>query len=123
MLKQRGCYTLKLSDGNEINLRFCTWTLKRFSEINGDLTFDQLQEWLLTDMSLSKFISLIKCAAEYVAVKEGSTFTYTDMDVSDWIDDIGGLSSPAFVAMVESLRASFADGDQNGQEKKRTAKV
>lgn len=114
---------LKLSDGNEINLRFCTWTLKRFCEVNGDLTFDQLQEWLQTGMSLSKFVSLIKCAAEYTAVKEGATFAYTDIDVSDWIDDIGGLSSPAFMALADTLRASFADGDQNGQEKKRTAKV
>lgn len=124
MLKQRGCYTIKLSDGKEIPLRFCTWTLMRFCEVNGDMKLEDMVSLIGNGgMTLQQFISLIQCAAEYTPFKEGKVPDFRPIDVADWIDDIGGLASPAFVAIADTLRASFGDGDANGQEKKRLAKV
>jgi hypothetical protein len=122
MLKQRGFYTIELSDGTKVPLRFCTWTFKRFCEINGDMTLTQLQEALSKGMTVSGIISLILCAAEYQAKKDNKEFAYTDIDASDWIDEIGGIVSQGFLAMLKVITESFTEGATNGQEKKIPAK-
>jgi hypothetical protein len=118
MLQQRGYYTIKLSNGQKVELRFCTWSFKRFCEINGNLTLSQLQDALSTGMTLSGFVSLLLCAAEYVCVKEKKEFSYSDMDASDWIDEMGGIAGSGFVAMLKVIVESFTDAGSNGQEKK-----
>ena len=118
MLQQRGCYTISLGNGKKVHLRFCTWTFKRFCEINGNMTLSQLQDALSSGMTLSGFVSLLLCAAEYVCLKEKKEFNYDDMDASDWIDDMGGIAGKAFVEMLAVLTSSFTDNGSNGQEKK-----
>jgi hypothetical protein len=118
MLQQRGYYTIKLGDGKQIPLRFCTWTFKRFCELNGNMNISQLQDALSAGMTLSGFISLMLCASEYLHIKDNKEFKYTDMDASDWIDDIGGIASDGFIAMLGVIVASFTDSGSNGQEKK-----
>jgi hypothetical protein len=123
MLQQRGYYTINLGDGKKIPLRFCTWSFKRFCEINGNMTLSQLQDALSSGMTLTGFISLMLCAAEYVCIKEKREFTYSDMDASDWIDDMGGIAGSGFISMLTVIVESFSDNGSNGQEKKITAKA
>lgn len=123
MLQQRGHYTINLGDGTKVPLRFCTWTFKRFCEINGNMTLSQLQDALSSGMTLTGFISLLLCAAEYVCVKEGKDFKHTDMEASDWIDEMGGIAGSGFVAMLAVIVESFTDSGSNGQEKKIPAKA
>jgi hypothetical protein len=123
MLQQRGYYTIELGGGKKIHLRFCTWTFKRFCEINGNMTLSQLQDALSSGMTLSGFISLLLCAAEYVCIKEKNEFTYTDMDAADWIDEMGGIAGSGFVSMLGVIVSSFTDGNTNGQEKKMPERV
>jgi hypothetical protein len=118
MLQQRGYYTINLGDGKKIPLRFCTWTFKRFCELNNNMTITQLQDALSSGMTLSGFVSLLLCAAEYVAIKEKKEIVYTDIDASEWIDEIGGIASSGFIAMLGVIVASFTDSGSNGQEKK-----
>lgn len=120
MLKQRGCYTIELSDGRKIPLRFCTWTFVRFCELNNNLSFFELEAKLNT-LSLPEFVQLMLCAAEYEFDVKDEVMPYKKRDVSDWIDDIGGLASPAFLAMVKTIKDSFSDGSTaNGQAKKKS---
>ena len=121
MLQQRGYYTINLGGGKKIPVRFCTWTFKRFCEVNGNMTLAQLQDQLSAGMTLSGFVSLLLCAAEYVCIKERKEFNYTDMDASDWIDEMGGIAGSGFVAMISIIVESFTDSGANGQEKKMAA--
>jgi hypothetical protein len=123
MLHQRGYYTIILGNGKKISLRFCTWSFKRFCELNGNLTLSQLQDALSSGMTLSGFVSLMLCAAEYVCVKEKKEFAYDDMEASDWIDEMGGIAGSGFLAMLSVIIESFTDSSSNGQEKKIPAKV
>ena len=118
MLQQRGHYTINLGDGKKIPLRFCTWTFKRFCEINGNMTLTQLQDALSTGMTLSGFISLLLCASEYVSIKDKKDFAYTEMYAADWIDEMGGIAGSGFIAMLSVIVESFTDSGANGQEKK-----
>lgn len=118
MLQQRGYYTISLGNGTKIPLRFCTWTFKRFCEVNGNMTLTQLQDALSSGMTLSGFVSLLLCAAEYVSIKEKKEFLYNEMDASDWIDEMGGIAGSGFMAMLSVIVESFTDSGANGQEKK-----
>lgn len=82
------------------------------------MTLSQLQDALSEGMTLSGFISLMLCAAEYVAKKEKRDFAYNDIDASDWIDEMGGIAGNGFVAMLKVITETFTDGAANGQEKK-----
>lgn len=118
MLQQRGYYTINLGDGTKIPLRFCTWTFKRFCEINGDLTLKQLQDALSDGMTLSMFVSLLLCAAEYDFVKNDKEFIYKEIDASDWVDEIGGIGGSGVAAMMKVIVETFTDNSSNGKEKK-----
>lgn len=74
-------------------------------------------------MTLSGFVSLMLCAAEYVCVKEKKDFAYTDMEASDWIDAMGGIAGSGFLAMLSVIIESFTDSGSNGHEKKIPAKT
>lgn len=123
MLQQRGYYTIKLGDGKQIPLRFCTWTFKRFCEINGNLTLTQLQESLSSGMTLSMFVSLLLCASEYEFVKNKKDFEYTDIDASDWVDEMGGIGGSGVADMMKVIVETFTDNSSNGKEKKIHAKA
>lgn len=82
------------------------------------MTLSQLQDALSSGMTLSGFISLLLCASEYVCIKEKKEFNYTDMDASDWIDEMGGIAGSGFLAMLSVIIGSFTDSASNGQEKK-----
>lgn len=89
-------YTLQLKDGKQLPLYFGTWSLSRFCELNGNLSFTQMQELFSNDISFKHIISLFLCGAQHYAVKNKQPFDYTDVDASDWIDEIGGASSDTF---------------------------
>lgn len=125
MLQQRGFYTIELSDGTKVPLRFCTWTLKQFSESNNNMSLSALGAALKEGLGISAMASLILCAAQYMCIKESRQFNHTEMDACDWIDEMGGVSGQGFLAMVNVIVESFTDNSSNGQEKKipETAKI
>ena len=86
------------------------------------MTLTQLQDALSSGMTLSGFVSLLLCAAEYVSIKDKKEFEYTDMDAADWIDEMGGIAGDGFVAMLKVIVETFTDGSTNGQQKKISAK-
>lgn len=119
MLQQRGYYTINLGSGKKVPVRFCTWSFKRFCELNGNLTISQLEKELSHGMTLTSFVSLLLCAAEYVCIKEKKEFSYSDMDASDWIDEMGGIAGGAFMVMLAVMVDSFSDsGSVPDKEKK-----
>lgn len=105
----RGHYELKLSDGTSIPLRFCTWSLKRFCQLQG-IGPSEIGEALTGTQTLDAIINLLRSAAEYPLYKEGITPKFTDLEVCDWVDDLGGLGSPKFQDIMNSLSESMNSG-------------
>lgn len=108
MLQERGYYELVVK-GDKIRLRFCTWSIKRFCEVNGNISIGSMIELFQGGFTLSQIISMILCAAEYICIKDKKDFVYTDMDASDWIDEIGGINSPGFASIIEVAGKSLLD--------------
>jgi hypothetical protein len=105
----RGHYELTLSDGKKIPMRFCTWSLKRFCQLQG-IGPAEIGESLSGSDTLDAITNLLRAAAEYPLYKEGITPNFTDLDVCDWIDDIGGMSSVKFNQMIAVLNESMNSG-------------
>jgi hypothetical protein len=93
-------YILELRNGIKVPLYFGTWSLSRFCELNGNLSFTQMQELFANDISFKHIISLFLCGAEHYARKNKKPFDYTDVEASDWIDEIGGATSEKFMEVM-----------------------
>jgi len=113
----RGHYELSLSDGTKIPMRFCTWSLKRFCQLQGIGPSD-IGEALSGNSSLDAISNLFKAAAEYPLYKEGITPKFTDLDTCDWIDDMGGIGGKKFQEVMAALTESLNSGLEQSTTKK-----
>jgi hypothetical protein len=102
----RGQFELTLSDGKKIPMRFCTWSLKRFCQLQG-IGPSEIGEALSGQTSLDAIINLLKAAAEYPLYSQGITPTFTEIEVCDWVDDMGGMGSPKFQDVMSALSESM----------------
>lgn len=105
----RGEFELTLSEGKKIPLRFCTWSLKRFCQLQG-IGPSEIGEALSGQTSLDAIVNLLRAAAEYPLYKEGITPSFTEMEVCDWIDDMGGMSGKQFQDVMAALSDSMNSG-------------
>ena len=113
----RGHYELSLSDGTKIPMRFCTWSLKRFCQLQ-EIGPSEIGEALSGDKSLDAITNLLRAAAEYPLYKEGITPSFTDLDTCDWIDDMGGIGGKKFQEVMAALTESLNSGLEETTTKK-----
>ena len=112
----RGQFELTLSDGKKIPMRFCTWSLKRFCQLQG-IGPSEIGEALSGQTSLDAIINLLKAAAEYPLYSQGITPNFTDIEVCDWVDDMGGMASKRFQDVMATLSESMQSGIENAPTK------
>jgi hypothetical protein len=98
-------------------MRFCTWSLKRFCQLQGIGPSD-ISEALSGNQSLEAITNLLKSAAEYPLYSQGITPSFTDIEVCDWIDDMGGLGSKKFQDVMAALAESMNSGIEQPANKK-----
>jgi hypothetical protein len=98
-------------------MRFCTWSLKRFCQLQGIGPSD-IGEALSGNSSLDAISNLFKAAAEYPLYKEGITPKFTDIDTCDWIDDMGGIGGKKFQEVMAALTESLNSGLEESTTKK-----
>mgnify|MGYP006296152569 CR=1 FL=1 len=115
----RGHFELTLSDGKKIPLRFCTWSLKRFCQLQG-IGPSEIGEALSGQTSLDAIVNLLRAAAEYPLYKEGITPDFSEMEVCDWVDDMGGVSGKQFQDVMAALGESLNSGLDEKPSKKST---
>lgn len=94
----RGQYIIKAGD-KEIPVLFGTWAIMRFCEINGNMSFSDMQK-ALGEISFKHIISLMLCGAEYWCRKNNQTFSFNDLDAAEWVDEMGGLQSDQMVELL-----------------------
>lgn len=111
-------FELKLSNGEVIPLKWGYYAMKRFAK-RATLTPEDYFN-IVTSMHklLLEVDVILFCAAEYAAASLGKPFTYTEVEVSEWIDDCGGLvAGGQVIQFLEYMGNSHA---VNTTEKKAT---
>jgi len=95
-------YTIN-TNGKKVHLYFGHWSISRFCELNGNLSFSAFQDLLANELSFKHITSLILCGAEHYALKNKQPFTYNALDASDWIDEIGGITSEKGMELLNAI--------------------
>ena len=104
---QKGHYTINLEDGTKIPIRFTTWGFRRLSEEKGQ-SVDEFEKTLKGGLLTTEdLVRLIYYAALWVANSQKKDFTYTEFDVWNWIDGVGGTRSPQLIEMGQILVAVY----------------
>lgn len=87
-------------DGEVIPGKFGTWSAKRFSDKKG-FSLSQLVDYYKNDdVSFDDVTLNILCAVEYGCRKKSIPFHWTDVDVCEWIDEMGGMLSEKWKSLV-----------------------
>lgn len=92
-----GCFEITLKDSTIVKGQFNAGSLKKLSLINGGLGFSDTIDLLTVNASIKSFLQLVLCGVE------GS---YTEFDVLEWIEQLGGFDSED----SQKLFAHFMDG-------------
>lgn len=105
-------------DDKTVKGKYGTWSGKRFCDIKG-LTLPELFEYLKRGSSFDDVCLQILCAVEYSCRKDGKPFSYTDIDVCEWIDEMGGIVSEDFKKLClhasdEQEKKSLTDDQPSG---------
>jgi hypothetical protein len=122
---EKGYYTLTV-EGQEIKMRFCAWTMSRFAELSGGLSFSDTVE-LFADgkLTIKQIINLLLAGTEYVCLRTNQQFTYNELDAGDWVDSLGGIFSPKLqellVFAARQLAPQGEPGEGREEEKKSNA--
>jgi hypothetical protein len=98
-------------------MRFCTWSLKRFCQLQG-IGPAEIGDALSGSESLDAISNLFIAAAEYPLHKEGITPKFTDLEICDWIDDMGGIGGKKFQEVMAALTESLNSGLEETTTKK-----
>ena len=116
-------YVLKLKD-KEIQLRWGLWAQREYCRRKGINTVSEYAAVLGDgDSILNAIPDMILLAAEYACIKAGQPFNYTEIDVCEWIDEIGGYADGSkvfeiFRFIVGNGQIELSDPVHSGEEKK-----
>lgn len=58
------------------------------------------------------------CGAECAAIRKGDKFSYNEQDASDWMDDMGGVTSPKVSDMIMAVVSAINPGGEDKGESK-----
>ncbi len=103
-------FEITLEDDTVIKGQFGTWALRRYCDKMG-YTLKSAGEHL-GDPGIGDILEYILAAVEGKARATGAAFSYNDVHVGAWIDELGGITSPDFVRLFNH------SGEEQGTEKK-----
>ena len=115
-------FELKLNN-NTIKLKWGTWSMRRFTEKNG-VTIDKYFEVLgKAGNDISILIQLIHIGYETACTYNKEEIIYTDNDVCDWIDEVGGIFKESgqivdFIKYIVSVTIVQVNGIESVEKKK-----
>lgn len=109
-------FEITLTDGTIIKGQFGTWALKRFCQRRGYSLNEAGVK--LSDPSLDDIVDYILSAVEYSARKENAPFSYTDVHICEWIDEMGGMQSDAFASLFRHSNDEAVTKEDAAEEKK-----
>lgn len=89
-------------NGGQIPLLFKTKTLAKFCKMNGNLSVTDMHR-ALANPSVEQTIDLLWCAAEEGCKSEKKQFNYTKDEITEWIDEMGGLAGKKYIELSNQI--------------------
>ncbi len=115
-LLPRKSFEILLDDGSVVRGQYSLWSVKRYCDLK-KLSLAQLEDQLsIENIALDDIVKLILCAVEYSTRKEQKGFAFTDIDVCDWIEQLGGITSENYHALIGHAKSEEESKD-SGEKK------
>lgn len=116
-LLPRKSFEILLDDKSVVRGQYSLWSVKRYCDLK-KLSLAQLEEQLsVENIALDDIVKLILCAVEYSTRKEKKGFAWSDVDVCDWIEQLGGIGSENYNALIGHARS---EEESKGDEEKKS---
>jgi len=115
-------FQLKLND-KTINLKWGTWAMREFC-IENNLTIDKYFELLSNSQyDLNLFVNMVYIGYKSACATNKQEIEYSEIDVCDWIDELGGLYNTEgqimeYVKYVISTTVTTVKGVAKDEKKK-----
>lgn len=98
-------------NGKTIAGKYCTWSMVRFAQIK-NMSWKQVGEYLEKDQSPEDTALSILCAIEYKSRKNREPFTYTELDLWEWCDEMGGVMSVNWINLIAHASSNLPDEEK-----------
>lgn len=110
-------FEITLNDKRVIKGQYSLWSVKRYTD-KKRLSLSQLSQQLTEEnLCFDDICQLLLCAIEYTCRKEKKPFDHTDMDVCEWIEEMGGLGSEKYQSLLNHARE---EAEPEGTEEKKS---
>ena len=115
-------YQLKLKNNN-INLKWGTWAMREFC-VKNNVTIDKYFELLgKSQFDLDLIVQMVYIGYKSACVSNKEEILFTEVDVCDWIDELGGLYNTEgqimeYVKYVISTTVTTVQGVAKQEKKK-----
>lgn len=86
-------FELRLNNNNKIPLKWGTWAMKRFCELENKSLLELINILSSGSFELGTIVHIIQASAESGCKTLQKPIDFTDVEVCDWIDEVGGLSA------------------------------
>lgn len=116
-------FEIVLNDGTIIPGKYCTWAMKRFGDKKG-YSLKQLEEITSADkMSFDDACTILLCSIEYMSRKNGKPFSWTDVNLCDWIDELGGLMSEKVMRLFAHAQDEYNESKEEKKSEEATGLI
>lgn len=110
-------FEILLDSGEVIAGKYSLWSVKRFADKKG-FTLINLQDYMdKENMTMDDVCEILLCAVEYVSRKNNVSFSYSDVDACEWIEELGGMLGEKYLALTQhassDLEAVESDEKKN----------
>ena len=86
-------FELRLNNNKTIPLKWGTWAMKRFCELENKSLLDLINILSSGAFELGTIVHIIQASAESGCKTLNQPIEFNDVIVCDWIDEVGGLSA------------------------------
>ena len=86
-------FELRLNNNKTIPLKWGTWAMKRFCELENKSLLDLINILSSGAFELGTIVHIIQASAESGFKTLNQPIEFNDVIVCDWIDEVGGLSA------------------------------
>lgn len=96
-------------NGQTIEGKYCLWAIKRMCDKKKWSIKDLSVQLSADKMTFDDLCEFILCAVEYKVRKNKKPFMYTDVDVCDWLEELGGVDSEEVTALMNHAHSEIEE--------------
>ena len=112
-------FELRLNNNNTIPLKWGTWSMKRFCELENKTLVELINVLSSGSYDLDTIVHIVMASAESGYKSQQKSIDFDEYQVCEWIDEVGGLSAKdgQLIAFMKYMQDSMTPDLKNDKLK------